>query len=63
MPGAARYPIRVTWSREDDEFVATCIEFPSLSWLDTTPEAAMAGLRRVIDEVVNDLQASSCPTP
>jgi len=30
----ARYSFRVTWSAEDDEFVATCVEFPSLSWLE-----------------------------
>ena len=34
----ARYSFRVTWSPEDTEFIATCVEFPSLSWLAGTPE-------------------------
>lgn len=28
------YTYRVSWSEEDAEFVATCAEFPGLSWLD-----------------------------
>ena len=36
----AKYSFRVTWSAEDEEFVATCTEFPSLSWLAGTPELA-----------------------
>ena len=54
----ARYSFRVTWSAEDDEFVATCVEFPSLSWLDGTPELALSGLRNLVSEVVADLLAS-----
>ena len=52
----ARYSFRVTWSEPDEEFVATCVEFPSLSWLDVTPEGALAGLRSVVDEVVADMR-------
>ena len=37
----------VTWSAEDQEFVATCSEFPSLSWLASTPSEALAGLLRL----------------
>jgi predicted HicB family RNase H-like nuclease len=51
-----RYTYRVTWSVEDDEYVATCPEFPSLSWLATTQEDALRGLRDLIAEVVHDLQ-------
>jgi hypothetical protein len=29
-----RYPYRVTWSEDDQEYVGLCAEFPSLSWLD-----------------------------
>lgn len=49
---------RVTWSAEDSEYVGKCIEFPSLSWLAATPEAALAGIRNVVRDAVNDLQAS-----
>ncbi|WP_394275480.1 type II toxin-antitoxin system HicB family antitoxin [Luteococcus sp.] len=56
MIDTARYTFRVTWSVEDDEFVATCVEFPSLSWLAETPESALTGLRELVDEVVADLR-------
>jgi len=50
-----RYTYRVTWSLEDNEYVATCLELPSLSWLAGTQEDALRGLREVIAEVVQDL--------
>lgn len=57
------YTFRVTWSAEDEEFVATCIEFPSLSWLASTPEGALAGLRDLVDEIVADLHAAGEDVP
>ena len=36
-----RYTYRVTWSEEDHEHVGLCAELPSLSWLASTPEAAL----------------------
>ncbi len=57
------YTYRVTWSQEDNEHVGLCAEFPSLSWLASTPEKALAGVRRVVDEVVADLQAAGEPVP
>ncbi|GAE68139.1 hypothetical prophage protein [Cutibacterium acnes JCM 18909] len=59
----ARYSFRVTWSPEDAEFIATCVEFPSLSWLAGTPEEALTGLRIVVDEVVDDMRANNEPVP
>lgn len=59
----ARYSFRVTWSAEDDEFVATCVEFPSLSWLAGTPELALSGLRNLVSDVVADLLASGEAVP
>ena len=38
-----RYTYRVTWSEDDSEYVGLCAEFPSLSWLAFTPEAAYPG--------------------
>lgn len=52
------YTYRVTWSLEDDEFVATCLEFPSLSWLADTQEGALRGLRDLVVEVVDDLRSN-----
>lgn len=53
------YTYRVTWSQEDSEHVGLCAEFPSLSWLAPTPEKALAGIRRVVAEVVKDMQATN----
>lgn len=63
MIDTARYSFRVTWSPNDEEFVATCIEFPSLSWLDESPEAALAGLRKAVAEVVADMQQAGEDVP
>lgn len=60
---ANHYTYRVSWSPEDGEHVATCAEFPSLSWLAKTPEAALTGVRRLVAEVVADLEANGEPVP
>jgi predicted HicB family RNase H-like nuclease len=49
------YTYRVTWSPEDSEHVGLCVEFPSLSWLAATPEAALKGIRKLVAEVVADM--------
>lgn len=50
-----RYTYRITWSEEDEEYVGLCAGFPGLSWLAQTPEAALAGIRKVVEEVVADM--------
>jgi hypothetical protein len=40
-----KYTFRVLWSDEDGEFVGLCAEFPSLSWLAASREAALCGDR------------------
>jgi len=57
------YTYRVTWSNEDGEYVATCAEFPSLSWLDPDEVEAIRGIRTVVAETVEDLRASGEPIP
>ena len=57
------YTYRVTWSREDSEYLGSCTEFPSLSWLASTQEEALAGIRQVVTEVVTDMQANGEPLP
>lgn len=57
------YTYRVTWSAEDDMHVGLCAEFPSLSWLADTPEAALSGIRRVVAKTVADMEASDEPIP
>ena len=50
-----RYTYRVTWSDDDQEYIGLCTEFPSLSWLDKTPESALKGIRKTIESVINDM--------
>lgn len=49
------YTYRVTWSADDDEYVGLCVEFPSLSWLADTPEAALKGIRNIVADVIKDM--------
>ena len=60
-----RYTYRITWSEEDQEYVGLCAEFPSLSWLAETPDAALTGIRNVVAESIEDLQSQgeSIPEP
>jgi predicted HicB family RNase H-like nuclease len=58
-----RYTYRVTWSEEDEEYVGLCVEYPSLSWLAQTPQEALEGIRRVVADVVSDMEANEEPVP
>ena len=51
------YTYRVLWSNEDKEYVGLCAEFPSLSWLDNSQEAALRGIRSVVVEVISDMDS------
>ena len=53
-----RYTYRVTWSEEDKEYVGLCVEFPSLSWLEKTPEEALSGIRKMVQECISDMQTN-----
>lgn len=57
------YTYRVTWSPEDGEHVGLCAEFPSLSWLARTPDAALKGIRQVVAEAVADMAAAGETVP
>ncbi|MDE3009222.1 MAG: type II toxin-antitoxin system HicB family antitoxin [Acidobacteriota bacterium] len=57
------YSYRVSWSNEDDEYVASCLEFPSLSWLAATELDALRGLIILVSEVISDLKQSGEPVP
>jgi predicted HicB family RNase H-like nuclease len=60
---ADHYTYRVTWSPEDGEHVGLCAEFPSLSWLADTPDAALKGIRRVVAQSVQDMRNSGEDVP
>jgi predicted HicB family RNase H-like nuclease len=60
-----KFTYRVTWSEDDSEYVGLCAEFPSLSWLAQTPEAALKGIRKLVSEVISDMlkNGESVPEP
>lgn len=60
---AAHYTYRVTWSPEDGEYIATCLEFPSLSWLSESRGDAIDGLERLVSEVVDDMHNNGEKVP
>lgn len=51
-----RYTYKITWSVEDQEHVGLCLEFPSLSWLAKSPEEALIGIRKAVNEAVSDMR-------
>ena len=51
-----KYTYRVTWSEEDGEFIGLCAEFPSLSWLATSPEKALKGIRSIVNQTIDDMR-------
>ncbi|MDO3701529.1 toxin-antitoxin system HicB family antitoxin [Micromonospora sp. C28SCA-DRY-2] len=64
-PDVSHYTYRVTWSAQDDEFLATCAEFPSLSWLASSQIEALQGLQDMLREVIADMeeQGEQVPQP
>jgi predicted HicB family RNase H-like nuclease len=58
-----RYTYRVTWSEEDNEYVGLCVEFPSLSWLASTPEEALKGIRQTVADVITDMKVGGEEVP
>jgi len=57
------YTYRVTWSAPDNEYVGLCAEFPSLSWITETPDAALKGIRKVVADVIEDMKKTGEPIP
>lgn len=49
------YTYRITWSPDDGEYVGLCAEFPGLSWLAGSPEAALKGIRTVVAQVIKEM--------
>lgn len=44
----------VFWSDEDREWVGRCREFPSMSWLDADPLKALAGIRKLVEQEIEE---------
>src|SRR5690349_18697660 len=63
MEAADLYTYRTFWSAADEEFVGLCAEMPSLSWLDVTHERALAGIQKVVRDVLRDMRTSGETPP
>ncbi|WP_370508359.1 type II toxin-antitoxin system HicB family antitoxin [Mycobacterium sp. SA01] len=57
------YTYRAEWSAEDDEYVGLVAEFPRLSWLADTPSEAIAGLSRLVDDILDDMETTGETPP
>jgi predicted RNase H-like HicB family nuclease len=58
-----KYSFNVAWSDSDGEYVATSAEFPGLSGLGATAEAAMGELRTAMEVAVVALLEDGDPIP
>ena len=58
-----RYTYRVTWSADDNEHVGLCAEFPSLSWLASTPDEAFSGIRQLVSDTLDDMRTTNETAP
>ena len=58
-----RYSYRITWSEDDKQYAGLCVEFPSLSWLAEDQEAALKGIRKVVEDVIKDMKISGESPP
>ena len=63
LPKLDRYIYRVTWSEDDNQCVGLCAEFPSLSYLASTPQMALRGILKLVAEVVKDMAANNEAIP
>ncbi len=51
---ADAYTYRVVWSTEEPAYLGLCVEYPELSFLDSTSEGAFAGIRRLVSQHVGN---------
>ncbi len=58
-----KYAYRMIWSEEDQEYVGLCAEFPSLSWLASSPDKALKGIQKVVKECVADMEQEGEDVP
>ena len=63
MNVADHYTYRVTWSAEDEAYVGTVAEIPSLSWVDEDRAGAFDGIQRLASEAVDDMLGGSEQPP
>lgn len=57
------YTYRLRWSAEDEAFIATIAEMPSLSWIADDQVEALRGLRTLVNDALTDMEASGETPP
>ncbi|WP_322922014.1 type II toxin-antitoxin system HicB family antitoxin [Nocardioides renjunii] len=62
-PNVSHYTYRLSWSADDAEYVATCAEFRSLSWVAGSQVEALQGLEQLLVDVVADMAAAGEHVP
>lgn len=50
-----RHIYKISWSESDNEYIGTCEKYPSLSWLATTQEDTLRGIKNLVKEVDKDI--------
>ena len=60
---ADHFTYRISWSASEGEFIATVVEFPSLSWIAKTREKALKGMTSLVEEVLQDMLKSGEEIP
>lgn len=60
---ATHYTYRVQWSAEDDSYVATVAELPSLSWAAGEPGEALQGILSLVADVLADMAETGEEAP
>ena len=57
------YTYRVHWSEEDKAYVATCVEFPSLSNIANSTTRALSGILKLVEDIIGELVRESARIP
>lgn len=55
------YTYQITWSPEDKQYIGTCLEFPSLSWLDESFVQTFIGILQTVRETLEKWQDKEPP--
>ena len=63
MMNYRHYTYRVIWSADDEEYVALCTEFPSISYLAPTHHKALDGILNLVKDIVEDMAANDEDIP
>lgn len=57
------FTYRTFWSEPDREFVGLCAELPSLSWLGASHQQALAGIKKIVRDVLLDMTKTGETVP